>query len=246
MSEFISGWELLGHWKIKKFELYRYIKNGNLRPYDQFGRLKPYIGYVSKKKREDLEKKLEYHQQAIEESEIRSKKSSHEKPSWGDFFNGIIKVSSNSEIRKIESQLSRCKGMPLDPYDWSRVQIPSGQDAANKFLAEICNCLYHKREIQSTINQLQIPSKPNNQNQSKRKEKAKLRPSQRRRLACRKVAAGIWEIHPEITIADMIVRDEITEACEGKIYAERTIRNWVNDLCPDRSPGRRRKKSDPN
>jgi len=69
--------------------------------------------------------------------------------------------------------------------------------------------------------------------------KAKLRPSQRHRLACRKVAEGIWEIQPEITIADMIIRDEIVAACEGKIYAERTIRNWINDLCPNRSPGRR-------
>ena len=26
---------------------------------------------------------------------------------------------------------------------------------------------------------------------------------------------------------------------EGKIYAEKTIRNWIKELCPNRSPGRR-------
>lgn len=68
------------------------------------------------------------------------------------------------------------------------------------------------------------------------------RPSQIHKERCRAAAKELWKENPEITIADMAVRDEITEACDGKLYIEKTIRDWIKDLCPDRSPGRRPKK----
>ena len=34
--------------------------------------------------------------------------------------------------------------------------------------------------------------------------------------------------------------EKIAEACAGITYAEDTIRDWIKDLCPDRSAGRRR------
>ena len=70
----------------------------------------------------------------------------------------------------------------------------------------------------------------------------KLRPNQRHKIECRKIAAKIWENEPNVTIADMIWRDEIAEACEKKTYNESTLRNWIKDLSPNRSPGRRPKK----
>jgi hypothetical protein len=72
----------------------------------------------------------------------------------------------------------------------------------------------------------------------------KLRPSQMHRDECRKVAAKFWEKYPEMTIADMIDRAEILEVSKknnGKAYMEKTVRNWIKDLCPDRSPGRRKR-----
>jgi hypothetical protein len=66
---------------------------------------------------------------------------------------------------------------------------------------------------------------------------------QRRKERTRAIAALLWEKNPNITIADMIQKDEITKfGCESKIYAEKTLRNWIKDLCPNRSPGRPRKK----
>ena len=57
---------------------------------------------------------------------------------------------------------------------------------------------------------------------------------------CRAIAALIWSKSPDVTIADMILRDEIAVfGCEGKIYSGGTLRNWINDLCPNRAPGRR-------
>ena len=73
------------------------------------------------------------------------------------------------------------------------------------------------------------------QNKSSRKH----RPCQRHKIECREVAKNLWKKDSTLTIADMPMKDEITEACEGKIYAEKTIRNWIKELCPNRSPGRR-------
>ena len=69
----------------------------------------------------------------------------------------------------------------------------------------------------------------------------KPRPSQRHRKQCRLVAEKIWKDNPDITIEDMAQRDEINEVFEGKVYADKTIRNWIKDLCPNRLPGRRPK-----
>ena len=63
----------------------------------------------------------------------------------------------------------------------------------------------------------------------------------------REKAAEIWQDDPTITIADMFVNDKIGKIAvrkNGEIFAEKTIRNWINDLCPDRSPGRRPEKQD--
>ena len=45
-----------------------------------------------------------------------------------------------------------------------------------------------------------------------------------------------------MTIADMILRNEINEVTDSRVYAEKTLRNWLKDLCPNRKPGRRKKK----
>jgi hypothetical protein len=70
----------------------------------------------------------------------------------------------------------------------------------------------------------------------------KLRSNQRHKKQCRAIAERLWKEDPTRTIQDVILSDEITEnGCEGKIYGERTLRNWINDLCPNRRPGRRPK-----
>ena len=51
----------------------------------------------------------------------------------------------------------------------------------------------------------------------------KLRPSQKHKKECRKVAEKRWQEDPHITISDMAFCDEIVDACNDKIYAEKTI-----------------------
>ena len=75
-----------------------------------------------------------------------------------------------------------------------------------------------------------------------KKPEKKLRPSQIHKIKCRELAQKLWEENPTITIIDMAYKDEINDLFDGRSYADKTIRNWIKDLCPDRSPGRRPKK----
>jgi hypothetical protein len=71
-------------------------------------------------------------------------------------------------------------------------------------------------------------------------EERGLRKDQRHRERCRAVAELMWRQDPGMTITKMAETPEIVKiACENKKYKADTIRKWINDLCPDRSPGRR-------
>ena len=73
-------------------------------------------------------------------------------------------------------------------------------------------------------------------------EQATLRDSQRHRERCRAIAAMSWQRDSTTTIADMIRCDDmITHGCEGKIYGDQTLRDWVKDLAPAAKPGRPKK-----
>lgn len=59
---------------------------------------------------------------------------------------------------------------------------------------------------------------------------------------CRAIAELLWSQEPEIEIAKMAQRAEITDfGCEGYPYDVRTICRWLASLIPDRRPGRRKK-----
>ena len=71
----------------------------------------------------------------------------------------------------------------------------------------------------------------------------KFRPSQIAKIECRTIAKKIWEKDPTITIAAMIDHKELiphTIKKDGNEYTAKTVRNWIKDLCPDRSRGRRK------
>jgi len=75
-----------------------------------------------------------------------------------------------------------------------------------------------------------------------KKPEKKLLPSQMHREKCREVAEKLWAEDPTLTIVDMTYKDEINALFDGKSYVEKTIRKWIKDLNPDRSPGRRPKR----
>jgi len=61
-------------------------------------------------------------------------------------------------------------------------------------------------------------------------------------LKARITAKRLWDYEPKTTITDMCRFIDIHEAAkrpDGTYYSVRTVREWIKDLCPDRSPGRR-------
>lgn len=70
-----------------------------------------------------------------------------------------------------------------------------------------------------------------------------LRNSQTHRARCRAIAEILWAQRPDMTISEVIESDEITvNGCERIEYSLDTRRDWIKELCPNRSPGRRPKK----
>ncbi|MFZ5449946.1 MAG: hypothetical protein ACOZFS_15045 [Thermodesulfobacteriota bacterium] len=81
----------------------------------------------------------------------------------------------------------------------------------------------------------------NGQSLKKERKKTKL---QIAREKVREKAGELWSKNESIPIADMVVRDDITQITEnvcGDMFAEKTLRDWIKDLCPNRKPGRRPK-----
>lgn len=61
-----------------------------------------------------------------------------------------------------------------------------------------------------------------------------------RKQRCRVVAEILWRRDPDATLIDIFRHEWIQKiACAGRSPAEKTFREWVKDLNPNRSPGRR-------
>ena len=61
---------------------------------------------------------------------------------------------------------------------------------------------------------------------------ARLRASQRARIACQQIAQGIWRKDPERTIASVVKDALIREYGGGGYYADVTVREWVKVVAP--------------
>ena len=83
---------------------------------------------------------------------------------------------------------------------------------------------------------LLFPEKPINKNS---------RPNQKAKVEARTIAKELWAKDPSITITDMTKHQKIiecTKRANGSFYLDKTVYDWIKDLCPNRSPGRREKK----
>jgi hypothetical protein len=134
--------------------------------------------------------------------------------------------------------------------EWQNFELPADQDLSRHFIQVLLNSLYRRDEVkrrlspQSVLAPDQEPVRPAQiaeQVQAAIKQR-KLRPEQRHKRDCRAVAQKIWMEDPGLTIEEMIDRKEITDARNGAAYIRKTIRTWINDLCPNRRPGRPKNK----
>ncbi len=67
----------------------------------------------------------------------------------------------------------------------------------------------------------------------------KLAPVQRTKVTCQNIAAYLWKESPDMTIADMVKRDEVQRLGGGGHYSEKTLRKWLSQVAPPSVKGRR-------
>ena len=226
MSKWISGKELLERLKIKDFELFNdYVRKG-LQPYDDLGRpISPLDVMERILNIKQLKEELSYHiniSHDLMDADMEELRA-----------NRIIPLEK--EIEECEKRLLAVKGST-----WNEFKHPETEREARRIIAELVNALFRIEDVEKFEKQYGLEAKIDKPHKPVSPPR-KLRPVQKHKIECRKVAERLWQKNPSKTIADLIMDDDINQIFEGKTYAENTIRNWIKDLCPDRSPGRRKK-----
>jgi hypothetical protein len=158
----------------------------------------------------------------------------------------MLAITCKKELGLLNNNLALCRerNPKKDPFSWQNFEfksIPKDMFFGSNYNKTRNDVLDHVAGNETLYVQAEVEKILNNVTKSNGQKSKILRPSQRHKSECRKAAKQIWNQNHEITIVDMILRDEIANACEGKVYHVSTLRKWVKDLCPNRSPGRRKK-----
>lgn len=215
MSEFILGKDLIKRWEIEPFELIDYVKRG-LQPYDQNG--KPKLPKYVK----DAIQMLENNVRIIGEAQTRQ-----------SFLDRSIEIAAIvKDWRKRNQSVEECKNklMKNPSAVWENFNLPEDEKKAEVEIKILVNSYYKRDQAKAFKKKIKISDK-----------KKKSRPDQLHKIECQRVAKQLWEKNPNRTIADIIQSDEINQVTAPKVYAEKTIRNWIKESCPNRRPGRRPK-----
>jgi len=233
MSKYITGQDIITDLGLKPVELFEdYVAKG-LQPYNHHGQ--PFTPAAVIAQLYDVPahrtKMTELYDTSYEIEEDYDR---------GMFVENNI-IPLGDYIRNAEARIKEFQGV-----GWTDLKLPPYPQEADSILNALANAYF----LIAELNRMLTPKKGHididpaeDPPPLPRAEKIqKERPSQRHRRQCREVAEKIWAENPDITIADLVVSDEITQSCDGHIYQEKTIRGWINDLCPNRSPGRRKKK----
>jgi hypothetical protein len=252
MSKWISGKELLARYGLRSFELFDLVRGG-LQPFDaETGQP------VFPPEKIERSNSLKHWQMKFEIAEDKLENLALLKGAYenqmrdmpmgrtGD-YNGLIeefdeekeKKKLKDEIANAKKQIDRIIGesSPLEDPSWKASSLPDSIKERKEIVNQLTQAIYRWDEVHKLPGLGDISGGEG----EGRKKKKKLRPSQKHRENCRKVAKRIWAKDPNITIKAMIVKEEILQACGWSTYTPKTLRNWVKDLAPNRKPGRRPK-----
>jgi hypothetical protein len=184
-------------------------------------------------------------------AELEEELAQHDDLAWslsGNDREEIIANRINPLQRRIQSYLDYRQS--LTDATWNGFILPDEHELSARFIGVLLNSYYRRDEVYKRLSpesepvpdqEPAWPAKIPVQVEKPAKQR-KLRPEQKDRIACRAMAEILWRENPEITISEMIFRDEIAKACHIHYKDDKTIRNWIKDLAPSRKPGRRKKK----
>jgi len=129
----------------------------------------------------------------------------------------------------------------IQDFTWSGFGLPHDYELALSFIETLENSHYLKEEVTRFLPWPVKPAVKTKQSVIESKP-PQLNHSQECKLKCRQEARLIWEEDPLLTIAEMIKRPEIIRnsiKLNGTPYSEKTVRYWIECLCPNRRPGRK-------
>jgi hypothetical protein len=252
MSKFIEGKKLLNIYNIRDFELFECVKKG-LQPYNKDnGKPIPPPNIPQKRQKLDYfyeqKKRLQIKDEYLHAS-IGKRYAMKDRHKWlqSEYTldiatqtpNGILYESQKIKkaIEDIKKEIRReiYRDYPVGDYSWT-IYEPVSQDEEILLIGCVAECLYQESESRQILGR-DIPFE-----KGQSISKKKLTPHQRRREECCRIAERLWNKLPDMTIVEMYHHDDIKAAFESHPYGLKTFRNWVKELCPNRSPGRRPKK----
>ncbi len=242
MTKYIKGQEILDNWNIRDFQLLDYVRRG-LRLY------KTNTGQIFEcPPKYNLKTKLENLDRWIANMEHPDFPDNlyyweKERVSYDDRW--ILLDEMKQDRAKIMGKLDSIQ-LEIDINDrcsWYYCEFPDSDQEALVLINSVAESLFLETDVMEIFGPPKKGSKLKVLGISKQ---VKLRYDQMCREKCRDIAKKLWDKDPTITIADMVYENELqtyTLKQNGEMYTGRTIRGWINDLCPDRSPGRRPNKN---
>lgn len=157
--------------------------------------------------------------------------------SWPVLFNLHLDEVYHREVGSKPLGPSHHDDRPSEEWEWS---VADGNDNILTGFDPITS-LGYKGEVKDLgWRDLVQPGKPVVLYRRANTETKRL--NQRHRLKVREIAKKAWKKHPDYTIQKLIESDEVNAATDRKVYGEKTLRDWIKDLAPNRRPGRRRTK----
>ena len=236
MTKYITGQEIITDLGLRPVELFEDYVSKGFQPYDRHG--KPFTPSDVISWRYNLDR------QRAELVKLYNLLDEHDDDEDKAHFYERRIVPAVANIQNSEARIQSFQGI-----GWTDLELPPYPQEADYILNVLANAYFLRAELYRMLNpnhaHIDLDPAEDPPPLPAGKKIQKERPVQRHRRQCREVAKKIWTEDPDITIADLIVSDEITLVFQDRKepYTEDTLRNWVKDLCPNREPGRRPKKS---
>mgnify|MGYP001828716259 CR=1 FL=1 len=245
MSKWFSGSELTERWGIPGFELFNYIIKG-LQPYDrETGQPVPSPEIQSKMK------ELRYSRDLLKKGFLGEKnpaiilaiKHLRRSKEENRIFEALERWDRRSQREILKKRIKTLENEIYVAGDtWKGYCQPDPKKERLRLVSEVLKYIYKSDDVENVeklYNLAQKESIETDQIGLPETKKA-LRPNQRHKNDVREVATALWQSNPKLTIPEIANKGEIESACEGKRYAEKTIRKWIKDLTPNPSAGRRK------
>ena len=128
----------------------------------------------------------------------------------------------------------------LQDYTWAEFGLPHDYELAASFIERLVNSNYLKEEV-TRLFPWPVKSYAAAKKAMIQSKTPRLTHIQKCKLNCRKIARQLWEQDPLLSITEMTNQLEIVKNARklnGMPFSERTVRNWINCLCPNRRIGR--------